>query len=66
MPPNSLLPPGTRTVTVLSEDGVALSGIVVPAARPGPLTFVVAHGFTNSVARPSFHRLAGCPARTSG
>ena len=59
MPANSLLPPGTRTVTVVSDDGVALSGIVLPAVGPGPFTFVVAHGFTNSVARPSFLRLAG-------
>jgi pimeloyl-ACP methyl ester carboxylesterase len=43
-----------------TEDGVRLAGIVVPA-RPGagPLTFVVAHGFTNSTARPDFRRLAG-------
>jgi pimeloyl-ACP methyl ester carboxylesterase len=59
VPPNSLLPTGTRTVTVLSDDGVRLSGIAVPAARPSRLTFVVAHGFTNSVGRPSFHRLVG-------
>jgi pimeloyl-ACP methyl ester carboxylesterase len=56
---DSLLPPGTRTVTVLSADGVRLSGIVVPPTRPGPLTFVLAHGFTGSVARESFQRLAG-------
>ena len=56
-----------RAVTVVSDDGVALSGIVVPAAPgrpPGrPITFVVAHGFTNSVWRPSFQRLAGWLAR---
>jgi pimeloyl-ACP methyl ester carboxylesterase len=49
-------------VTVRTEDGVDLSGIVVPAAGPvpgRPVTFVVAHGFTNSVARPSFLRMAG-------
>jgi len=54
-------------VTVLSSDGVRLSGIAVPAAVPRPagrpITFVVAHGFTNSVARPSFLRLAGWLSR---
>jgi alpha-beta hydrolase superfamily lysophospholipase len=45
-------------VTVVSGDGTVLSGIVVPASGPASLTFVVAHGFTNSVARPSFLRLA--------
>ena len=55
--------PGMRRVTVRTPDGVDLAGIVVPAS-PGPasarsLTFVVAHGFTNTVARPSFLRLAG-------
>jgi alpha-beta hydrolase superfamily lysophospholipase len=46
-------------VTVRTDDGVQLTGIVVPA-RPGaaPLTFVVAHGFTNSTARAPFRRLA--------
>jgi pimeloyl-ACP methyl ester carboxylesterase len=52
---------------VVSSDGVALSGIAVPAADgrpPGrPITFVVAHGFTNSVHRPSFLRLAGWLSR---
>ncbi|WP_218146038.1 serine aminopeptidase domain-containing protein [Geodermatophilus ruber] len=53
-------------MTVRTEDGVRLSGVVVPADLPAPpaygaraLTFVVAHGFTNSVARPGFVRLAG-------
>jgi pimeloyl-ACP methyl ester carboxylesterase len=49
-------------VTVVSDDGVELAGIVVPPAWPPagrPITFVVAHGFTNSVARPSFLRMAG-------
>jgi pimeloyl-ACP methyl ester carboxylesterase len=54
-------------VTVLSSDGVRLSGIAVPAAVPRPagrpITFVVAHGFTNSVTRPSFLRLAGWLSR---
>jgi uncharacterized protein len=55
-----------QRVTVHTDDGVRLSGVVVPAALPEPsppgarpLTFVVAHGFTNSVARPHFLRLAG-------
>jgi dipeptidyl aminopeptidase/acylaminoacyl peptidase len=55
-----------RTVTVVSDDGVELAGIVVPPAQvvPGrPITFVVAHGFTNSVSRPSFLRLAGWLSR---
>ena len=54
-------------MTVVSDDGVELSGIAVRAAEPRPpgrpITFVVAHGFTNSVARPSFLRLAGWLAR---
>jgi uncharacterized protein len=54
-------------VTVLSGDGVRLAGIAVPAASPRPsgrpITFVVAHGFTNSVVRPSFLRLAGWLSR---
>jgi pimeloyl-ACP methyl ester carboxylesterase len=51
-------------VRVRAEDGVELSGIVVPAL-PGaaggsrPVTFVLAHGFTNSVSREPFRRLAG-------
>lgn len=56
----------TRPLTVRAADGVRLSGIVVPAAPPRPpgpgarrLTFVVAHGFTNSVARAPFRRLTG-------
>ena len=64
-PPRSLLP-GTRPLTVRADDGVRLAGIVVPAAPPRPpgpgarrLTFVVAHGFTNSVARAPFRRLVG-------
>ena len=54
-------------MTVVSSDGVELSGIAVPASggRPTgrPITFVVAHGFTNSVNRPSFYRLAGWLSR---
>ena len=67
MPPHTPAPPGTRPVTVLSSDGVRLRGISVPAAADcpdgRPLTFVVAHGFTNSVTRPSFLRLAGWLSR---
>lgn len=55
-----------RDVTVTTDDGVRLQGIVVPAALPAPLlpgerpvTFVLAHGFTNSTARAPFRRLAG-------
>jgi pimeloyl-ACP methyl ester carboxylesterase len=57
----SPLPAGTRAVTLRTEDGVDLAGIVVPAAATGSarMTFVLAHGFTGSVARPSFRRLAG-------
>ncbi|SDP63525.1 Alpha/beta hydrolase family protein [Klenkia soli] len=53
-------------MTVRTSDGVRLHGIVVPADPPRPptpgerrLTFVVAHGFTNSTARVPFLRLAG-------
>jgi pimeloyl-ACP methyl ester carboxylesterase len=58
-----LLLVGTRTIGVRTADGVDLAGIVVPAAPgapPGrPVTFVVAHGITGSVARPAFVRMAG-------
>ena len=55
---------GMRNVTVHVSDGTRLTGVVVPSAQPPlsgtrSLTFVVAHGFTNSVSRPSFLRLAG-------
>jgi pimeloyl-ACP methyl ester carboxylesterase len=60
------LPTGAREVRVTTPDGVALSGIVVPACpaagertagrRP---TFVLAHGFTHAVDRPPFTRLVG-------
>ncbi|MGY2083713.1 alpha/beta hydrolase family protein [Blastococcus sp. SYSU DS0539] len=66
MPADEPEPPGTRSVGVRTADGVRLSGIVVPAAPPGPLppaarplTFVVAHGFSNSVRYPPFVRFAG-------
>ncbi|RBY93327.1 alpha/beta hydrolase [Blastococcus sp. TF02A-30] len=57
---------GARPVTVRADDGTTLSGVVVPALPPGPrppaarpLTFVVGHGFTNSVGYPPFVRMAG-------
>ena len=59
-------PAGTHPVTVVSHDGVTLTGVVVAAAQPQPrrpITFVVAHGFTNSVARPGFLRMAGWLSR---
>jgi uncharacterized protein len=66
VPGKSPVIPGSTTVTVRTHDGVQLAGIVLDAllSRPlppgsRPLTFVLAHGFTNSVARPSFLRLAG-------
>jgi hypothetical protein len=39
-------------VTVRTDDGIDLAGIVLPAASPAsgrPLTFVLAHGFTACV-----------------
>ena len=63
MPPSNRVPAGTHRVTVVSDDGVELAGdrrARRPSRRPRrPITFVVAHGFTNSVARPSFLRMAG-------
>jgi pimeloyl-ACP methyl ester carboxylesterase len=57
---------GDRTVTVRAADGVDLSGIVLSAALPRPMpagarpvTFVLAHGFTGSVTRVPFRRVAG-------
>ena len=62
--------PGARSLTVRTDDGVELRGIAVPAALSGtaptgarPLTFVVCHGFTGSVRRPTFRRLTGWLAR---
>ena len=60
----AVFPAGGRTVRVVAADGVELSGIVVPSrAEPAPdrrpVTFVLAHGFTNSVGYPPFVRLAG-------
>jgi pimeloyl-ACP methyl ester carboxylesterase len=47
-----------RTILVRTSDGVRLSGLAVPAVSPSaPVTFVVAHGFTNSTSRPQFARL---------
>lgn len=57
---------GSRAVTADTPDGVRLAGLVVPprpVAGPRPPTFVVVHGFTGSVARPSFRRLAGWLSR---
>jgi uncharacterized protein len=55
-----------RRLTVRTHDGVELAGSAWAARPPHPLTpgrrpptFVVAHGFTNSVARPAFARLVG-------
>src|SRR3954471_11556114 len=58
------LPSGNTCLRVVTDDGILLSGIAVPRAAdpaPGerPITFVVAHGFTNSVAYPPFRRLVG-------
>ena len=56
---------GVRRLVVRTEDGTELAGLVLPARPPRPQapgsrhpTFVVAHGFTNSVARAPFRRLA--------
>jgi hypothetical protein len=45
------------TIRVRAGDGGRLSGIAVPALAP--LTFVVAHGFTNSVSAEPFGRSLG-------
>lgn len=57
---------GSRPWVVRTDDGIDLSGVVLDArpSRPvpagaRPLTFVLAHGFTNSVSRVPFGRLAG-------
>jgi alpha-beta hydrolase superfamily lysophospholipase len=54
-------------VTVRTDDGVDLVGIVVPAAVPPtagrPLVFVLAHGFTGSVTRAPLRRVAGWLSR---
>jgi alpha-beta hydrolase superfamily lysophospholipase len=63
--PISLPERDVRPLTVRTGDGVTLRGIIVPAARPESArpgqrvpTFVVAHGFTNGVARPASLRVA--------
>ena len=53
-----------RDLRVVTSDAVSLRGIAVPSTattRAGerPITFVVAHGFTNTVAYPPFLRLVG-------
>ena len=53
---------GGRVIRVRGSDGVRLAGLAFPAGPdvpPGHPTFVVAHGFTHSVSRESFARLAG-------
>ncbi|WP_222194414.1 alpha/beta fold hydrolase [Modestobacter italicus] len=53
---------GGRVIRVRSGDGVRLAGLAFPAGPGVPAghpTFVVAHGFTHSVSRESFARLAG-------
>lgn len=66
MPARPVLPPGTRPLAVDTEDGVRLTGLHLPAARPRPLrpgerglTFVVAHGFTGGAHRRCSLRVAG-------
>lgn len=54
---------GGRVIRVRGHGGVRLSGLAVPALPGVPAegrpTFVVAHGFTNSVSAAPFARLAG-------
>ena len=70
MSPRQLVVDGTRVLTVRVDDSVDLHGIHIPAVLPAalpvplpagtrPLTFVLAHGFTNSVAFAPFLRFAG-------
>jgi len=66
VPPLPVPPTGTRPLTVHTDDGVRLTGVLVPAEHPRPLTpgeraltFVVAHGFTHGVAAESSLRVAG-------
>jgi len=66
VPPASRVTQGTRALTVRTDDGIELAGVVLEARLPRPLrpgaralTFVLAHGFTNSVARVPFGRVAG-------
>jgi fermentation-respiration switch protein FrsA (DUF1100 family) len=64
--PSTSVLPGSRPIRVRTDDGIDLAGVAVAADLPRPLragarlpTFVVAHGFTNSVARGPFTRLVG-------
>lgn len=66
MAPDELAATGARPWVVRTEDGTDLAGIVLAQCPPRPpgggaraLTFVLAHGFTNSVARAPFRRVAG-------
>ena len=65
MTPDHLSVTGVRRLAVRTDDGTDLSGWALPARLPRQrgagargVTFVVAHGFTNSVARAPFRRLA--------
>jgi uncharacterized protein len=61
----TLLDGGVRPLTVRTEDGVTLRGVFVPASGPveRAITFVVAHGFTHGVGKPSSLRVAGWLSR---
>jgi pimeloyl-ACP methyl ester carboxylesterase len=70
VPASDLAEQGAQPLAVRTDDGVDLVGALWPAALAQPLpegarplTFVVAHGFTGSVRRPAFARLAGWLAR---
>ncbi len=59
---------GSRHVTVDTQDGVRLAGIVVPAAPeagPRPPTFVVVHGFTGCFALEHLRALVRAAGPTS-
>ena len=63
MPRHPPAPLGSSPLVVPTDDGVQLRGWHLPAhpSTPGgcPPVFVLAHGFTNSVARARLRRLAG-------
>lgn len=65
MSAGSSLVVGNGPLAVRSADGIGLRGVRLPADLPAPragarpITFVVAHGFTHSVDRPPFRRMAG-------
>ena len=65
MTADDLAAAGVRRWAVRTDDGTDLAGVVLESRLPGPrtgarpLTFVLAHGFTNSVNRAPFGRLAG-------